>query len=338
MKKDSSNKELLFEFNDTDLQELFEPLRTTEKMREDKFHYPIILAHGFARPDFLVDNMFRTLNLSIYDLSFVADRFHYFKGIASHLRENGFDVHHSRVSWAASVDTRAIDLEGEVKRILAETGAHKVHIIAHSMGGLDARHMLVTNGMAKKVASLTTLGTPHLGSRIADILVEQGIDQILGIFRSFINLEGLSSITTDVCAAFNEAHEKEEAENDVIYQTYYSHQTLDRVFVPFQVAWKILNKHEGKSDGLVSIKSQKWKPELKGRRGIVKNVGQLKFPILADHLDQVGWWNLNEFHKAGWWNMKALREKNKHEEIIQDLYLKIANKIYKLSNSIQQEI
>jgi hypothetical protein len=59
----------------------------------------------------------------------------------------------------------------------------------------------------------------------------------------------------------------------------------------------------------------------------LKKIKQKKFPIRADHLDQIGWWNLNEFHKTGWWNMAALHEKNKHEEIIKNVYLKIAKDV-----------
>jgi triacylglycerol esterase/lipase EstA (alpha/beta hydrolase family) len=40
-----------------------------------------------------------------------------------------------------------------------------VHIIAHSMGGLDARHLIVDIvTMADKVGTLATIGTPHLGT------------------------------------------------------------------------------------------------------------------------------------------------------------------------------
>ena len=42
-----------------------------------------------------------------------------------------------------------------------------MHLIAHSMGGLDARHMIVREGMAERVASLTTVGTPHNGTPVA---------------------------------------------------------------------------------------------------------------------------------------------------------------------------
>jgi triacylglycerol esterase/lipase EstA (alpha/beta hydrolase family) len=45
-----------------------------------------------------------------------------------------------------------------------------VHVIAHSMGGLDVRH-LVASG-ATNIASLTTLGTPFRGTLTADVVVD----------------------------------------------------------------------------------------------------------------------------------------------------------------------
>ena len=39
-----------------------------------------------------------------------------------------------------------------------------VHVLAHSMGGLDSRFMISSLGMAQRVLTLTTLGTPHRGS------------------------------------------------------------------------------------------------------------------------------------------------------------------------------
>ena len=55
--------------------------------------------------------------------------------------------------------------------------ARPVHIVAHSMGGLDARYCIAAGcepQLAGKIASLTTLGTPHRGSPVADLLTAQG--------------------------------------------------------------------------------------------------------------------------------------------------------------------
>lgn len=286
------------EFDDEDLQNLFEPFNPPRPLNDKKRDYPIILAHGFARPDYLIDSLFSTLNLSIYDFSFVADRFHYFKGIASHLKKHGYAVFHSRVSWAADVDTRSKDLVHEVNRVLEETGRSKVHIIAHSMGGLDARYMIVNEKMAGKVFSLTTIGTPHLGSVIADLVLAHGAEKFIGVLGNFMNLGGVKSLTTEECTYFNNYAQEAEARNDVVYQVYYSHKEADRVFLGFQTAAKYIEDEVGKNDGLVSVKSQKWCKNLSSVQK-TKQIVQKMLPIKADHFDQIGWWNLNEFHKAG---------------------------------------
>ena len=328
MSKKKGIPDFNFDFQDEDLQQLFEPFNPPRKESapDNLNNYPIVLAHGFARPDFLIDSLFTTLNLSIYDFSFVSDRFHYFKGIASHLKKHGFSVFHSRVSWAADVRTRAKDLTAEINRILDETGRDKVHIIAHSMGGLDARAMIVYENMASKIFSLTTIGTPHHGSVLADYVLENGAEKILGLLGNFVNLDGIGSLSTRECYNFNIYSRQYEATNDVIYQAYYSSKNSEEIFVGFQPAEKLIREKQGDNDGLVCVKSQKWQSELIYNKQ-VKKIRQRRFPIDADHLDQIGWWNLNEFHKAGWWNMAALREKNKNEEIIKNVYLKIAREV-----------
>lgn len=47
-------------------------------------------------------------------------------------------------------------------------GNQKVHIIAHSMGGLDARSLIA--GGAANIASLTTIGSPFRGTLAADVV------------------------------------------------------------------------------------------------------------------------------------------------------------------------
>lgn len=40
------------------------------------------------------------------------------------------------------------------------------------MGGLDARYYVAALGGAKHIASITTIGTPHHGSHIADLAIK----------------------------------------------------------------------------------------------------------------------------------------------------------------------
>lgn len=54
-----------------------------------------------------------------------------------------------------------------IDRALDATGAQKVHIVAHSMGGLLSRYAIRNLGMDGKVDKVITLGSPHLGSKLA---------------------------------------------------------------------------------------------------------------------------------------------------------------------------
>lgn len=290
-------------------------------------NYPIILGHGIFRPDYLINLFTKKLNLSWSDFHPLSDRFHYFRGISSYLRKHGFEVYHTSVSFAAGVETRAKDLRKEILRILNATGHHKVHIIAHSMGGLDARHMIVKENMADKVASLTTIGTPHLGTSCADWGLRNGGYRLIKRFRRIINLEGIKSVTTDACKEFNDFATNGEASNGVMYQTYASAQERELTFLPFQLSWKIIYDNEGENDGLVSVKSQRWADKLIGNNGAVKTIKQNTFPIPADHLDQIGWWHLTGLQKPKRWKRNMIREKRRVEAIVQDIYLKIAKEI-----------
>jgi Palmitoyl protein thioesterase len=63
----------------------------------------------------------------------------------------------------ASIDWFAREVAHKVDAILAATGARRVVVVAHSMGGLVMRAYLRDRGGAK-IARLVTIGTPHEGS------------------------------------------------------------------------------------------------------------------------------------------------------------------------------
>jgi triacylglycerol lipase len=56
-----------------------------------------------------------------------------------------------------------------VDDVLARTRKRKVHLIAHSQGGVDSRVLVTDLGYADRVASLTTISTPHRGTAVADV-------------------------------------------------------------------------------------------------------------------------------------------------------------------------
>lgn len=283
--------------------------------------FPIVLAHGIARFDILLEILRGKLQLPETDLG---DLFQYFKGIRSHLEANGFEVFHPNQEFAGSVDLRAGQLRTRVNEIISITGAEKVHIIAHSMGGLDARHMIVDKGMAERVASLTTIGSPHLGTILADHVIDHGGFLLKETLRPVINIDGFDDLRVSACEQFNARAEHQEATNEVIYQTVASAEELHLVFTPLVPSWILIRDHEGKNDGLVSVASQLWKRELIANDGSRKTVVQKDFPLPADHLNQVGWWDPQEAANPKKMFQSLFKQKKDYESKIKNVYLEIA--------------
>jgi triacylglycerol lipase len=64
---------------------------------------------------------------------------------------------------------------GLATKIRAQFPSGPLHIIAHSMGGLDSRYLIAGNrDLADRIVSLTTLSTPYHGSPLADLLAPSG--------------------------------------------------------------------------------------------------------------------------------------------------------------------
>ena len=246
--------------------------------------FPIILAHGVCRFDKVWSD---SLNIDNNDDAKL-DNLHYFKGIRTMLKENEFVVYHSSVSWASDVDTRAEDLKKNVLDILKKENCEKVNIIAHSMGGLDARHMLFNDRNSGKIhqqiASITTISTPHSGSPFAD----WGTDNLPHVIplaqRLGLDLNALKDLRTDRCREFNSNPDviefEQTCEKNSVFQTYAGKQNFWSIFGALKLSFYIIEKKEGDNDGLVSVKSARWRDSY--FKGILEN---------ADHLNELGWWD-----------------------------------------------
>ena len=246
--------------------------------------FPIILAHGVCRFDQVWSN---SLNIDNTDDSKL-DNLHYFKGIRMMLKENGFVVYHSSVSWAADVNTRAQDLKEDILSILNKEGCEKVNIIAHSMGGLDTRHMLFNDRDSGKIhehiSSVTTISTPHNGSPFADWGTDN-LPHVIPIAQKLgLDLNAFQDLRTDRCREFNsnaEVLEFEQAcETNIVFQTYAGRQDFWSVFDALKLSFYIIEKKEGDNDGLVSVESAKWRDRY--FKGVLEN---------TDHLNELAWWD-----------------------------------------------
>jgi triacylglycerol lipase len=108
---------------------------------------PILFMHGY--------------NGDAANWNTMADRFSADGWPASHLDRWSYD---SRQSNA----TTAQQLSAEVDRLLAATGATKVDIVSHSMGGLSSRYYLKNLGGTAKVDAWVSLGGPNHGTDSAN--------------------------------------------------------------------------------------------------------------------------------------------------------------------------
>lgn len=113
-----------------------------------KTQYPIVLVHGLA------------------GVSKYFDIIDYWWQIPADLRNNGATVYVADLSAFADETTRGEELLKQIRTVLAATGAQKVNLIGHSQGGLSSRYAAAV--MPQAVASVTTIGTPHRGSEVAD--------------------------------------------------------------------------------------------------------------------------------------------------------------------------
>jgi triacylglycerol lipase len=79
-----------------------------------------------------------------------------------------FEIYYKDPVFASNVQN-AQELAAYVQNVLKLTGANKVDLIAHSMGGLSARYYIKFLGGVNYVDDYVSLGTPQHGTLLADI-------------------------------------------------------------------------------------------------------------------------------------------------------------------------
>lgn len=234
-----------------------------------RIRYPIMLMHGFG----LVSVLMRGGHLH---------------DEAIYLRLRGVRAYAPNVSPYHTVPFRAGMWKEHLEIILAETGAEKVNLIAHSMGGLDARYMISCLDMAPAIASLITVSTPHHGSSLADIVLERP-ERIQDWVSDAANWAGESALDNgkadfrravrDLTPAYVTGSFNPEVKDhpDVRYWSWSGaagRGTDVRMNPLLRPMNAMLYAREGINDGFVSVESAKWGEYL----------GQLP----ADHGQQIG--------------------------------------------------
>jgi triacylglycerol lipase len=260
----------------------------------------------------------------------------YFNGIKEHL-EKKFQakVITPAVHPIKGIKNRGKELKEKILQALGKTNTsptlnpnEKIHIIAHSLGGLDSRWLLSPNNpdnIAEHVISLTTIGTPHTGSPIADLFYSLIYGKLSNLiikkletktrekFKETELLDSLKDLTTASLETFN----KEFIDNPTIKYFCIAGCGRNRsmtgllrlnffktslFFQPTYQYIKLIKKEE--NDGLVTLSSAK--------RQNWKNIDE---PWQADHTELIGH-NL-DFPVIG--KPKNFDYLRKYEEIVEHL-------------------
>jgi triacylglycerol lipase len=177
----------------------------------------------------------------------------YFRDIPDALRAAGNRVLVARVSPTGGIADRAAQL----KDFLDRRSPHEpVHLFGHSMGGLDARYLITHLGMAHRVLSLTTLGTPHRGSSFAD----WGIRRLQRVLRPILEwagipYQGFHDLTTTGCAQLNR---RTPDAPGVRYFSVAGRFSPSWFSPEWQLPARIVARLEGDNDGVVSMSSARY--------------------------------------------------------------------------------
>jgi triacylglycerol lipase len=216
--------------------------------------HPVVFCHGM-----LAMTMLRMQ---------VPEESNYFSRLRPFLRERGIEALYPNVEPTGGIAARAEQLRDSIRHWTDQ----RINLVAHSMGGLDARFLITHLGMADRVASLTTIAAPHCGTTVADwfcLNFRQRVPLLLTLEAFGINVDGFRDCRTDMCRLFNE---RTPDAPGVRYLSYTASVPSSRVSPLLRRAWNILTPAEGANDGLVSMRSAVW--------------GEVIGTLTADHFAQ----------------------------------------------------
>jgi len=234
--------------------------------------HPVVLAHGLFGFD---------------EVGVGGARRAYWRGIRDALEKDGCKVIVPRVPAVGSVAERAAALA----RALEEVDEKRLNLIAHSMGGLDARFAAARLGLGRRMAALVTVGTPHRGSPLADLgtdlAARVGLKRVLEV--AGVSLDAFHDLATERMARFNqEVPDVRSVAYASVVGVVHRKRRTNPLLVPGYL-W--MKPRWGPSDGVVPASSQRW--------------GEVLAEVEADHWAQTGW--SRHFDAAEFW-VRMVRE------------------------------
>ncbi len=115
-------------------------------------HTPILFVHGWSESESLWSTMIRNFEREGWR------------------RE---ELNNWRYNTRQSNVTTASEVKAKVEEVLRRTGATRIDLITHSMGGLNTRYYIKNLGGTEKVEKWVSLGGPNHGTSIANLCGEE---------------------------------------------------------------------------------------------------------------------------------------------------------------------
>ncbi|MEI6132268.1 MAG: hypothetical protein WCQ41_05545 [Bacillota bacterium] len=216
-----------------------------DKSKSCSTKYPIIFIHGTGvrHNDFL----------------------NFWGRIPKALTDRGATIFYARSDAFGTLEANAESIKEYILEVIGDS--EKVNLIAHSRGGLEGRYLISKLGMAEKVASLSTISTPHRGSKTLEIfrkfpgfIIHAAAFFVNFYYRIFGDKKPdfftfVKQISSSECEKFN-------AEVIDVPQVYYQSYAMKMknafsdilLFFPYLV----LKAVEGDNDGIVAVNSAAW--------------------------------------------------------------------------------
>lgn len=209
--------------------------------------YPLLFVHGMGFRDY--------------------KKPYYWGRIPKVLTENGAKIYYGLQDGTGGTETNARRLVSQIQFALKDLGAEKLNIISHSKGGTDSRYVISSLGCHDKIASLTTISTPHNGSLTADKLIKlpdiffsaycacsDTFYRVLGDKKTNA-FKAYETLRTDKAEEFNRAN----PDCPGVYYQSYAFVMKNAFSDVFYLPGYLLVKHfEGENDGIFSPRSVAW--------------------------------------------------------------------------------
>ncbi|KAN0088932.1 Alpha/Beta hydrolase fold [Tylopilus felleus] len=209
---------------------------------------PLIFCHGLLGFDSL------TIGPEIASL-----QVSHWGGMKEALEANGCEVLITRVPAMSSPVNHAKVLE---KKILGTYPGRDVHLISHSMGGIDCRYLIThLTQCTFRVLSLTTISTPHHGSSFAShflSLTSTRLPTAIALLQLLPNGDGdgkaFKCLTQEAMKEFNDNTQNIEGVRYFSWGADYEPGFID----PWKYSHSVIAAQEGENDGMVSVQSAQW--------------------------------------------------------------------------------